>query len=277
MTRKQAIIIGAAILILGLVFFGAVLTSRSRSKKEAEPTSPPEALVPTKTIEEIPPTQRPFIGLVPSDDGHWLTLYINNTGEAKTIEYELIYETAGPTQGAIGTIDFKKRKSPIEEKILLGTESRGKFKYDEGVEKGKLELVFREKGQDVKYNTEFHLQSASQAKNTLTSLDDQFSFKAKTNLAKGFYITMPTIGFPKTPEGEIVIGPYGIFTSASSKKTGRISFEVLNPPPKAQVYGWDKTTEEVKEYSANLKISQDSISVDVGQLTTFIAITPKGS
>jgi hypothetical protein len=275
MVRNKAVIIGIIVLILGLIIFGAILAIRSRSKQDITSTPLPEVSTLTKTIEDIPPNQRPFVALVPSDDGHWLTLYIDNVKNALTIEYELVYETEGPTQGAIGTIDLKSRTPPIEEKILLGTESKGKFKFDEGVEKGSLGLVFREENQDVKYQTDFHLQTAAQAKKTLNSLDKKFTFISQANLASGFYISMPTIGFPQTPEGEIVTGPYGIFSSSSSKNFGKITLETVKPPAKVQIFGWDKNNNKSKEYTTGIKITDNSISVEIPQLATFIIVSQK--
>lgn len=183
---------------------------------------------PVKTpVEEVPSQievsleDRPVVSLTPSVDGHWLKLSIEKFKiDAESLDYELLYDLPdGRTQGVPGTVALEG-KSKIERDLLMGSESSGKFRYDEGVEEGDLTIRFRnDKGKLlVKFATKFHLQSGSKS---LTSIDTKFSYTFDKKPAKAFFVTMETFGLPEgTSVSEVTAGPYGIFTSASSPGPG---------------------------------------------------------
>ena len=101
----------------------------------------------------------------------------------------------------------------------MGSESSGKFRYDEGVEKGTLTLKFRnDKGKLVaRFTSDFHLQSKT---DTLTSQDNEFIFKLFKS-SKEYFVTMSTFGYPigiDNIQGE----PYGVFSSAKDWLEGKV-------------------------------------------------------
>lgn len=175
------------------------------------------------TVQEVSLEKRPIASLTPSADGHWLTLVIEKlTIKAESMDYELLYDLPdGRTQGVPGTISLKSEEK-IERKLLLGSESSGKFRYDEGVKEGQLTIRFRDgKGKLVaKFTTKFHLQNLAKI---LTSIDEKFSFTPTKGGTKDFFVTMETFGIPANPPGTVSSGPYGIFSSATSPIAGTVS------------------------------------------------------
>lgn len=165
---------------------------------------------------------RPVTSLTPSEDGHWLKLRIEKfLAGAKSLDYELLYTLPdGRTQGVPGTITLKG-ESFIERDLLLGSESSGKFRYDEGVETGTLSLRFRnDKGKLMaKFTTKFHLESGEKE---LTSVDEALSFTLKKIPSKTFFVTMETFGVAEIPPGDLSAGPYGIFGSGASAYPGSV-------------------------------------------------------
>ncbi len=140
--------------LVGLVVFAGVYFFVIKGKKVSEE-------VEDEPVAEIPAEMRPFASLTPSSDGHWLKLLIRDIKiEAVSLDYELLYKTReGNTQGVPGTIKLEGQ-TQIERDLLLGSESSGKFRYDEGVSEGSLTLRFRnEKGKLVgKLSTDFTLE-----------------------------------------------------------------------------------------------------------------------
>lgn len=115
------------------------------------------------TVKEIPAEERPMVSLVPSKDGHYLKLTISQikVKGAASMDYELLYNLAdGRTQGVPGTVKLDGRD--IIKDLLLGSESNGKFRYDEGVNGGTVTLRFRDsKGKLIgKLSTEFTFTSS---------------------------------------------------------------------------------------------------------------------
>jgi len=178
---------------------------------------------------EVTLENRPVVSLTPSADGHWLKLTINKIKiDAKSLDYELLYDLPdGRTQGVPGTVALEGQ-SKIERDLLMGSESSGKFRYDEGVEVGDLTIRFRnDKGKLlIKFATKFHLQSGSK---NLTSIDTNFSFILDKKPSKAFFVTMETFGLPESTVSSVASGPYGIFTSDA----------VLAP---GSADGWQKAT-----------------------------------
>lgn len=241
------------IIIVGIVVFFLVVGGFliTRSKKAL----PPSTIKPAEeTLLETPLEERPYVSLTPRSDGREFTLDISRIKNTQTIEYELVYLSQGLSRGVIGSLDLKGETS-ISRKLLLGTCSRDVCKYDEGVTEGTLTLRFRGADGVRKFVSDFHLQKGDKE---LNSIDGKFKFTGKFSPG-AFYITMPTGGLPGPVEGEVIAGPYGIFTSGpTTVKEGRVSFEGLDSSVK--IYSWTgKTWAEIAGSEAN-------------QFTSFVAV-----
>jgi len=209
------------LLFLGIVVVVGAYFFVSRSKKDKD------VVEDTTSLVEVQLSDRPIASLIPSDDGHWLTLLIEKiTIDAASLDYELLYKLPdGRTQGVPGSITLKGEEE-IERELLLGSESSGKFRYDEGVEKGTLTLRFRnDKGKLIaKFSTEFTLSSGV---SELASVDEAFTVKLSKKSSE-FFIVMETFGIPGDISSEALSGPYGVFSSAPTLLgTGEIDLGTL--------------------------------------------------
>ncbi|HUW21997.1 MAG TPA: hypothetical protein VMW41_05045 [Candidatus Bathyarchaeia archaeon] len=217
-----------ALVTLSLIIILAVLGYQklrgSPKQEEILPTQPP------KTYVEVSLAERPFISLTPSVDGHWLSLDITRIQAADSLEYELTYDTAdGLSQGAVGG-PFKLEGDSYEKRILLGTESSGHYRYHEGVSGGTITIRLDGTGGTRRFNSDFSLR---QEMDKLVSIDGRFALMADFSKSQ-FYVIMPTVGLPAELAGEIVTGPYGVFTSGSAKiNNGIMELEGES------VYYWD--------------------------------------
>lgn len=176
-------------------------------------------------LMNVPLERRPVVSLIPTSDGHYLKLRIEKLlKEAATLDYDLLYQNAeGVTQGVPGKVDLKGQKT-VEEELLLGSESSGKFRYDEGVENGSLSLKFRNgKGKLLaKFELEFKMLSDTES---LVSSDGKFVIQLTEGSGMGFFVLMETLGMPESPQKEVKAGPYGFFSSKSDKFSGRVSID----------------------------------------------------
>lgn len=205
--KKTLLILG--IFLIFAIFISGFVLSRKKNVPSQVMTSPTPAMMVSTTLEE-----RPFISLIPSEDGHWLNLLVSRIQDADSMEYELTYITTdGLTQGAVGGPFKLEGKTSYEKRILLGTESSGHYRYYEGIETGNLTIrLYGGKG-TRKFTSDFHLQKET---DQLSAINGQF--KAKIALIKGqFYVVMSTIGLPERIDGEVNAGPFGIFSSGKSK------------------------------------------------------------
>lgn len=203
------ILVGIGILVL----VGSFVFVR-KNKAKSEVVAPEE-----ETVAEIPFEKRPVVSLTPTEDGHWLTLFIGKSGvSAASVDYELLYNLPdGRTQGVPGTV--KLDGSEITRKLLLGSESSGKFRYDEGVTEGTISIKYRnDKGKLVgKLSTDFHLQTAT---TELTSIDSKFSYTLNEE-SEAYFVTMETFGVPSSISN-VQSGPYGIFSSSEDEVDGTV-------------------------------------------------------
>ncbi|MGD8744366.1 MAG: hypothetical protein PVJ52_02125 [Candidatus Woesebacteria bacterium] len=218
--------------IVGLVVLAGVFFF-VKGKRD-EPTIEEEE---ETSLIEVPLNERPVASLYPSEDGHWLKLVIDKIEvDAYSLDYELLYKLPdGRTQGVPGSLELEDQGT-IERDLLLGSESSGKFRYDEGVENGTLTLRFRnERGQLlVKFSTEFHLQNST---DELTSVDDNLRVTLDS-ASDDFFVTMETFGYPESPPKEAAAGPYGVFTSSESTLSGSVELDDLNVFKYVTGQGW---------------------------------------
>lgn len=212
------ILLGAGLLIIIVVVFLLIKNSKKTQGTEEETTA------------EIPQSQWPVVSLAPTSDpkvpnsmGHFLDFKVEKIKipGAATMDYELIYSTTtGGQQGVPGTV--KLDGSDIDRLLLLGSESSGKFRFDEGVERGTMTIRFRNSNGKLlgKLATDFHLQSGTI---DLTSVDGKFAYKLD-KLAKGvFFVTMKTFAEPDASMIVVWKDGYGIFASDSKPHAGKVS------------------------------------------------------
>ncbi|MEK7550169.1 MAG: hypothetical protein AAB535_00075 [Patescibacteria group bacterium] len=162
--------VGLFVVVGAFVF---VKNSRNNGEEEEE------------TVKEIPVGERPLVSLIPTSDGHWLKLMIEKikVSGATSLDYELLYSLPdGRTQGVPGTV--KLDGNDVTRDLLLGSESSGKFRYDEGVTGGTITIRFRDsKGKLIgKLSTQFTLTSPKKGAFEVTM--DTFADGTKTFSSK---------------------------------------------------------------------------------------------
>jgi hypothetical protein len=136
------------------------------------------------------------------------------------MDYLLVYSTSdGGQQGVPGTITLTG--SDVEKKLLLGSESSGKYRYDAGVEQGTMTITFRNSSKKMigKLSTEFHLQSGVME---LTSTDGMFKYTLDKVAKSVYFITMKTYAEPTTTTVAWQ-NAYGVFASDGMPHTGVVS------------------------------------------------------
>jgi len=163
---------------------------------------------------ELSLAEMPVVSLTPTEDGHYLNLKIEKikVANALTMDFQFLYDVPDKVQQGSSGDNIDISSGSFETDLLLGSESAGKFRYDEGVEKGVLTLWFRDSDKKLvtKLETNFHMQSNE---DVLSSNDGKFKFEL--GKPKGIYVVMNTLGLPDGYEFDANIlnsGPYGIFS-----------------------------------------------------------------
>ena len=213
------IIVGALAILV--VIIGLII---AKNKKGSSDTSEVESNVPA-----LSESQWPAVSLTPTEKsdvagsmGHWLNFKVEkiNVAKASSMDYLLVYNTSdGGQQGVPGTV--KLTGDSIERKLLLGSESSGKFRYDAGVETGIMTITFRDNnGKSLgKLSTEFHLQSETAE---LSSVDGVFKYTLDKAPKGVYFVTMKTFLEP-VADKVIWQNGYGVFASDGLAHTGTVS------------------------------------------------------
>ena len=202
------ILVGVGVLVLVIAFF---LMKKSGG-----------GITEDDTVKEILEEQRPIVSLIPSDDGHWLKLKIEQikVAGATTLDYELLYTLPdGRVQGVPGTV---KIEGDVIRDLLLGSESSGKFRYDEGVEIGTITVRFRNgKGKLIgRLSSKFRMQTGEKV---LMSDDESFKYEL-ASVPKGVYfVTMMPFKEPNPSSTVIFQNGWAIFASDGKPHSGKVN------------------------------------------------------
>jgi hypothetical protein len=267
--KKIGIIAVLLLAVIILAVYGLKKISGRGNATPAEPTP-----IPARPIEESI-GERPFVSLLPTADGHWVTLDIKNLPKGtQGLEYDLIYlaevegskiergvTTGGKPIDLKGAVEYSK-------KVLFGSASCTtgvcKYKYDENVTEGTLTLKVINKG-TVKYETAYRLQRGAEAKTDgLSAGDGNFRLTAAGLPAKTLYLTISTIGVPAplpagvTPKSV----PYGVFPALSGKV--EVAFKTDLTEPTVYAFSgrtWQKLTTTVKGGEAIAPATSASIFI----------------
>lgn len=213
------ILVGIGVLIVAIAGFIIIKTMKTVSTSTTSQDT---------NIPILPQSQWPVVTITPTEDstvpnslGHFLDFQVQkiNVPGAATMDYLLVYTTSdGGQQGAPGTV--KLTGGDVERKLLLGSASSGKYRFDAGVSTGTMTITFRDgNGKSMgKLVTDFHLQFGD---TVLTSVDGKFTYTLD-KAAKGVYfVTMPTFVQPAPTMYVAWSNGYGVFASDGKPHTGK--------------------------------------------------------
>lgn len=204
--------------VVALLFIGGVMIIRNNNANSGVIEEEDQ------NIPDLPEGQRPTLGLVPTTDGYYLGLKVSSikVDGAASMDYELLWKANNggteTTQGTSSTIKLNGQ-TDVTKDLLLGSESNGKFRYDQGVETGTLTLRFRNgQGKMIgKLMTDWHLQTGS---TTLTSVDNSFKYTLDKSATGVYFVTMKSFNEPTGANVVKYTAPYAVYSSDGKPHTG---------------------------------------------------------
>ena len=267
MKQHLKYIIPAALIIGAVAFFISVKRNANAPIEQDTPARRMEQ------INKIPVKDRPYVTLTPRTDGREVTMIIDNIKNATRAEYELEYQAGSMIQGVFGTIDFSKETLPVSKKLLFGTCSKGKCRYDENVSGGSLTIRFEGSQDPYILKTDFNLQQMADREGVFTSKDIKASLDiGKAGLPVSSYVVViGTMGPPAPVEGDIIAGPYSFLSTTSPRLTSaELTIQFKDDLADAQLLQWSgQTWTELAS-----KVGNNKISAPVTSLGTFVLVKP---
>ena len=270
--NKKYIIIGAVIILLLVTGLGFWLFKPFSGAKSVQP-QPSSKTKKTIAVNTLPLEERPYIIFMPKSKiepkslGHWVTFTVENVGKFKQLEYEFEYTTGSMIQGGLGRIDFTKERPPVSKEIAFGSESKGKYKYDEGVYTGQFTFTFSN-GEDAALRTDFNLQNAGENNGIFTTPDNKAELRTGKELKSGDYLIIAsTLGLPGPVNGKVIAGPYGFYADSSRSLTN--STLIFNGAEEnTEILFW--TGEKWQELTT--QALNEGVSAQINNLGTFVLI-----
>ena len=262
-------------ILLAAGFFGWKFLFKPASKEEEKPAPKPKV----ENINQLALEQRPYIIVEPksktrpSDLGHWLTVTIDRTEAYERVEYDVEYQTGSLIQGFMHSIDFSKEPTPVSKEGFFGSESKGKYKYDEDVTTGNILFkFFKDSTSYDALKTYFNLQNMAEEDGLFISNDGKASLQVgvKDISSTTFVVIASTLGLPEEVEGQVLSEPYGFYAHKSfNLKNSTLTIKSKEELTKAKILGWDG--KEWFEYETEIKA--DSASALVESLGTFVLVS----
>lgn len=210
-------------------------------KKQTEEPTPRKSLL-DEPVNQIAISERPYISLVPTNNGQKVILAINNLNKpAEEAEFELEYAAGDLIRGAFGSIDLSSGTGEYE--VLLGSCSTGgTCSYDSDVSGGDAIISLR--GNDTyAVKIAWRYQETAQAESKFGSRDQKFQVTGDNLFANSNYVIVTeTSGLPETIEAEILSGPFGIYPSNGIREVDEatITMRLNQETDTAQMWGWDE-------------------------------------
>jgi hypothetical protein len=222
MTKKKKITIitiSLIILIAGAVFF---YFRAKQNKEEVDNTTVKQKI--SAKVNIIPVSERPFMQLIPTADGHHDIINILELKKpADSLNYEMEYQTGSMLQGFQGLLQLTNL--PTSDKKLLGSQSAGgAITYHEDIKGGSLLAEFMgAENYAVKSNWRYFTNSEKQTE--FKSQDTKFTISNDSLNNYSYLIIFNTPGYPGAIEGELISDIYPV-TAEKSLKTLSSAFAV---------------------------------------------------
>lgn len=259
------------VLIIGVGYWLIFSKKKTKVKKESKSTK-------METVNQLSLKERPYIIIEPKsktrpqDYGYWMTITINNASNYKLLEYEVEYQAGNLIQGFMHRLDFSKEKLPISQEGFFGSESKGKYKYDEGVKNGNVLFKFFKNSHDYEaLKTYFNWQQMEQQKGVFTSNDAKaiLEIKSKELKPSDYMVVFSTLGLPAEIKGEALSEPYGFYSRQPMKlKSAVLTIKNKKDLTGAKILGWDGK----KWHQYESEIKEDEVSAKVDELGTYILV-----
>jgi hypothetical protein len=268
--KKYLLIAVLVILLLSILVAGTVFVFVRKMGKGESGQVEEDSSRQTKMVGDLPLDQKPYVSMVPTADGHWVYLNVARIDPGvEEVEYEIIYEMSPEEgrrleQGVLG--HGKPEDGTYSGKRLFGSESSGKYKYDQDVEGKSLVLRLRSENEVLKYETQWRF---FQGVHQIDSADGKLTLSADFP-KNDFWIVLKTAGLVNLPEKEIVAGPYGFFGSGGQTlENGRVEWTLEANQAPVKLLIWDEKTWETVE---DLDVEDAVLTAGVDKAGVFILV-----
>jgi len=277
---NKKIILPIVLVLIFVVGGGVYLFS---AKKTAVEIGPEPSPILVEEFNKLPVGQRPYLLLTPSANGGEIYLSIDRSSDT-LLEYEIEYQATnaeGGTliQGGMGRIDLSTVSQPTEAKeFCFCSESKGKKKYDTGVNGGSIIARFSggDKG-EYSLKGDFTIGIKADKDGIFSSRDAKVSLQLgdKDLTDDTALLVADTMGLPGDIEDEVLEGPYGFFASdsiAKKLKDSVISFQTKEDPAGLKLMFWNTEKEEWTDLTDTIESSDGKISAPAPMLGTYMLV-----
>jgi len=233
--KKTLIIVAIAILVLsGLA---ALIFTKERPGEE-------ETTVVKKKISQpvniIPVSERPYMRLIPSADGHYITLNVVEIKKAATnLDYEMEYQTGSMLQGFQGVLSLARL--PAADKKLFGSQSAGgAITYHEDISGGNLLAEFDGGSEPYAVKSAWNYVVNSEDEMQFSSKDELFTIENASLANYSYIVIYNSPGYPGELESEPISEIYTISAEKSLKTiSSNFSVSFTTEAVSAQIMGYD--------------------------------------
>jgi len=255
---KKILLIIISILVLALISGGVYyffFKAKDKGAKE-EIIAPPSI----KKVNELEVSKRPYVALLPHPNPARCSgadLIIEDLKNGETLaEYELEYTAGSLIQGVFGRRDLTETTTD-HQPLEFGTCSKGKCKCDQEISGGSLTLNFTIPGDEYTLKSDFTMGTVGSIEGDLISTDARLRIDVGTALARGTQVVViKAMGLPGQLEGEILVGPYGVFVPMGVKAKGGLTITLQAGDDQGSLMYWNgQAWQDLKAKSTEGKLT----------------------
>jgi hypothetical protein len=224
--------------ILVLLIIGGIFLINKNKKTAEQPVQVNTKKKISSPVNLIDVSERPYMRLEPSADGHYITIAIEEVKKAASqLNYEMEYQTGSMLQGFGGLITLGKL--PISEKKLFGSQSAGgAITYHEDIKGGNF-LAELSGTESYAVKSAWRYFQNSLKATEFTSQDNKFTVSNDSLASYSYVIIYNSPGYPGELKSELLSDHY-VVTAEKSLKTISSNFTVSFRSNEAgQVMGYD--------------------------------------
>ena len=251
MPNKKSTIIATAVVLLLLVAGVVFALNNQNAEKEEQNQNTNTKKKISQPVNIIPVSERPYLQLVPSSDGHHITIKVLELKkDAEMMDYEMEYQTGSMLQGFGNQLAISEGKA--EEKKLLGSQSAGgAITYHEDIKGGTLLAQFEGGSEPYAVKSSWRYFTNTDQETSFSSQDSKFEI-SNSSLSKVKHLIIYNVpGFPAELEKELLSDPYAL-TADSSLLSISSNFEVAIKSSQEDVVIMAFSDEEWQELETTL-------------------------